>query len=119
MRPRERRRVSTKPPLLKSFQFGQPSGSNAVCTLHGLRLGHIAIRLTVASPRYRRPNRPGVVRRGGAPLRAELTAVQERRTRGRGAEPLRAKRVPKKPKKLKIYVISKILRLKAPAGATT
>jgi len=32
------------------------------------------------------------------PPRAELTAVQERRTRGRGAEPLRAKRVQKQRK---------------------
>src|SRR5438270_322363 len=40
------------------------------------------------------PNRPGGV---GAepPHTSELTALQERRTRGRGAEPLRAKRVPR------------------------
>src|SRR5438128_7663640 len=40
------------------------------------------------------PNRPGGV---GAepPHTSELTALQERRTRGRGAEPLRAKGVPK------------------------
>src|SRR5437016_1847120 len=59
------------------------------------------IRLPKRSPL---PNRPGGV---GAepPHTSELTALQERRTRGRGAEPLRAKRVHKKTKNQKPHEV--------------